>query len=66
VLSSPLEVTDVNLNDLADKGIRIVKSSTLAGRAVPGRSPFVEGIDEPEWNVRLSERQSWEIVPDGQ
>ncbi|KIM89475.1 hypothetical protein PILCRDRAFT_226626 [Piloderma croceum F 1598] len=47
-----------------DKGIRIVKSSTLAGRAVPGRSPFVEGIDEPEWNIRLSERQSWEIVPD--
>jgi hypothetical protein len=59
-------VTDDDLNGLADKGIRIVKSSTLAGRAVPGRSPSIEGIDEPEWNICLSERQSWEIVPDGQ
>jgi hypothetical protein len=59
-------VTDVDPNGLADKGIRIVKSSTLAGRAVPDRSQFVEGIVEPEWNIRLSERQSWEIVPHGQ
>lgn len=51
-----------------DKGVRIVKSSTLAqitGRSTPARSLSVE---EPEWDIDLIERLSWgdgAVVRDG-
>jgi hypothetical protein len=63
---------DAYVKGVIDKGVRIYKASTLGqvtGRTTPAHSLTVEGIEEPEWNVDVSERQPWEddgIVRDGQ
>lgn len=39
------------------------KTSTLVnmtGRSTPAKSPSGDGLDEPQWMVDRSERESWE------
>lgn len=57
-------------NCIIDKGIRIYKSSTLGqatGCSTPGPSLPIEGVDQPDWNVDVSERLVGkdDVIPGG-